>query len=589
MNHRPRLLTAIALILLASLACSLPGITLPFGAPRTPVATASPSPTPMPPLPPALVETDPALGEELRPGRAIRLFFDQPMDRASVEAAFRVDPELPGAVSWPDPSTLQLQPSQSPSLDTLYTITVGTTARSSAGLSPTSPLTATIRSAGPLKVAQVVPAPDTIEVDPGAGITVVFNRPVVPLQATGALPNPLALDPVVPGKGEWIDTGIYVFRADKGLPGGVRIAAKIASGLTDVSGIPLASDYSWSFVTSLPRLVSVDPAGDAQRVGLKSKVILTFNQAMDPASAERSFSLIAGSGSPVAGAFHWDPTQKGMTFEPRSPLEYATGYVVQLDSGARSANGAGLETPLQSAFQTVARPAILSTTPGNGGVSKPYAGVELHFTGPMDEASLVKALSVSPSADNFGSYWDDPLQLLSVYGNFIPRTEYTLSLSTAAIDPYGTALAAPFRMTFRMSDLPGNVDFTRGSDVFTLTPGPRPSIEVAATNVTEIRWRLYRISLTDFFAQQKSGNLYSNDPTPAGELIRQWSQAVAPSPNAAQTIRATLSEGTLATGVYLLMMSSPQSQRGVQARLLVVRQVELVLKGSSDHMLGLGG
>lgn len=585
MTHRPRSLPAFALILLASLACSLPGITLPFGPRGTPGATAGPSPTPMPPQPPTLVETDPAPGEELRPGSAIRLFFDQPMDGASVEAAFGIEPALPGALSWPDPSTLQLQPSQSPTLETLYTITIGTTARSSAGLSPSSPLTAALRSAGPLKVAQVVPAPDTIEVDPGASITVVFNRPVVPLQATGTLPNPLSLDPVVPGKGEWIDTGIYIFHPDKGLPGGVRVQAEIALGLTDVTGVPLPSSYSWSFVTSLPRLISVDPAGDAQRVGLKTKVALSFNQAMDTASVEDNFSLINSLGTQVIGAFAWDSAKKAMTFTPHSALDYASHFVIKLDPGARSANGAGLEAALQSAFETVARPAILSTTPVDGGVTRPYAGVQLQFTGPMDEASLVKALSVSPPVDNFGSYWNEPDRQLSIYGNFISRTEYTLRLSTVAIDPYGTALSSAFQMKFRLSDLPGNVDFMRGTDVFTLTPGPRPSIEVAATNVTEIRWRLYRLGLSDFFAQHRSGNLYASNPSPAGDLIRQWSQPVATPPNVAATIQATLSEGSLATGVYLLMMSSPQTQRGVQARLLVVRQVELVLKGSADHML----
>ena len=80
------------LLVALSLACSLPTIGEPTATPPapTPTTSATPRPTPTPqPLPPAIVENDPPLGSELPLAGPITLYFNQPMDRASVEAAFR--------------------------------------------------------------------------------------------------------------------------------------------------------------------------------------------------------------------------------------------------------------------------------------------------------------------------------------------------------------------------------------------------------------------------------------------------------------------------------------------------------------------
>ena len=63
------------------------------------------------------------------------------------------------------------------------------------------------------------PADGTAEVATDGVITVLFNRPAVPLAAIedqDNLPHPLTFVPPVRGEGEWLNTSIYVFTPQEG-------------------------------------------------------------------------------------------------------------------------------------------------------------------------------------------------------------------------------------------------------------------------------------------------------------------------------------------------------------------------------------
>ena len=103
---------------------------------------------------------------------------------------------------------------------------------------------------GYLSVSQVLPAPDSDELDPDTAVTVVFDRPVVPLTAINRqdeLPDPLTFVPPVRGEGEWLNTSIYLFRPEEGFLPATQYKARVAAGLTDTSGGILDEDYTWEF------------------------------------------------------------------------------------------------------------------------------------------------------------------------------------------------------------------------------------------------------------------------------------------------------------------------------------------------------
>src|SRR5262249_46209651 len=152
-------------------------------------------------------------------------------------------------------------------------------------------------------VSQVVPAPDSNQVEAQATITVAFSQPVVPLVNSadqGKLPQPLTISPAVDGKGEWVGTAIYVFHPTKALAGGTTYSVTVGSDLKDVNGSPLDKPYTWKFTTIAPQILDMQPA-QGQQVSLSQPIEIRFNQPMDPASTQAAFSLRnIANGSPVA-------------------------------------------------------------------------------------------------------------------------------------------------------------------------------------------------------------------------------------------------------------------------------------------------
>ena len=79
-------------------------------------------------------------------------------------------------------------------------------------------------------VAEVFPSPDSSEIATDAVITVIFNRPVVPLlsaEEMAGLPQPLSFFPEVAGSGEWINTSIYMFHPDDSWPVGATVIVMV--------------------------------------------------------------------------------------------------------------------------------------------------------------------------------------------------------------------------------------------------------------------------------------------------------------------------------------------------------------------------
>src|SRR3989338_4328806 len=224
-----KLWTALTLVVVASLACTC----------AVPSIFPTPTPTPLPPIAPTVAEYFPARGDELATDGLISVYFDAVMDQASAEAAFSIEPRVRGQFSWPDDRTLVFTPAQLLERASQYTVTVAGSARSAAGLALAEPVTFTAATVGFLEVTQVLPAPDTFGAEAQSVITVMFNRPVVPLTSLGdqaALPSPLTLEPRVEGQGEWLNTSIYVFRPSQPLVGGETYTGRIPAGLQDTTG-----------------------------------------------------------------------------------------------------------------------------------------------------------------------------------------------------------------------------------------------------------------------------------------------------------------------------------------------------------------
>ena len=287
-----------------SVATAAPAVSATAGTEPTakPSVAAKPTSKPLPPQPPRLVQRTPAPGEELAPSEAIVLRFDQAMDESSVNKAFIIEPKVPGKLSWDDPSTIRFVPQDSGfTRDSTYRISVDTTARSATNLPLARPVRILVQTVGYLQVTNVSPADKSTEVASNSVIRVFFNRPVVPLisiQAQKDLPQPLAIEPVVQGRGEWTNTSIYTFTPNQGLAPGTAYRVTVKAGLTDTTGGILQQDYTWSFTTDVPRVVSVFPENGTMYVAPQTGIKVTFSQPMQAGPTQQLFTLTPKGKSP---------------------------------------------------------------------------------------------------------------------------------------------------------------------------------------------------------------------------------------------------------------------------------------------------
>jgi uncharacterized protein YfaS (alpha-2-macroglobulin family) len=576
------------ILILISLACSLPTGLSPTAtvqpAMPKPTQTALP-PTPSAPLPPGLVESQPAPDVELPPASPITLYFNQAMDRQSVEGALTSQPVTKSDLTWQDDATLTLTPKTSLEPGSALTVSLNTSARSAQGLALPQPLNLTYRVAGYLQLAESLPKPDAGEVDPSSAVVAAFNRPVVPLGADPtSLPAAFTLDPPAQGNGQWLNTSTYIFYPDPALEGGKAYHVTIASDLKSVDGSPLETPETWGFTTASPRLVSLEPAAGSQAISLSAPITLTFNQPMDPSSVEANFSFTGPSG-PVSGQSTWNEAQTVLSFRPAALLERGAQYTVHLGEQAQASGGTPLGTTLQSSLQTVPQLTIQASQPAQGGVISPYDNIVLFFSAPIQQKDLLQRIAFDPQVPNLNNWWNPEDRSLHLYGDFAPDTAYTLTVSADLSDPWGGSLGAPYSLSLRSGHLDPNFTLTNGSEVMFLTPQDA-SFQAQATNLERLSLTSGSLPLSDFFTLLRpEGYDRRQNYQPAG--LRSWEQDLALTPDRSQPVDVFLSpdQHPLESGLYFMRLNFPQKNLFASPYLIEVSNIQLTFKISATDSL----
>ncbi len=583
---------AAIVLLLTAMACNLP-----FGLQGGPAVTPTPTPNlaELPPTAPRVVAQDPEPGEELPLDGSIDIYFDQPMNRQSVEGALRFEPALSVDLTWIDDQTLRITP-QAGQLERAarYTLTIGESAQAANGLTVEAPIEVRLQTVGFLVVSEVVPAPDASAVETDSVITVLFNRPVVPLvisEDMSTLPQPLRFEPDIPGEGEWLNTSIYVWHPSSALAGGQTYTATVEAGLTDQTGGVMAEPYSWQFTTLPPQVVDISPReSDTPRT---ATIQVEFNQPMDRATTEAAFSLVASGGraQPTAGSFTWSDEDRLLTFKPSALLEYGNLYNVTVAASARSASGGlTLGQDVAWTFSTVFSPAVIATEPANGEQrAEVWRGIRIAFSAPMDEDTLKEDLLVVEPAlpDDTTFYYSDYDYSWNINAWLEPSTDYTVTLLPGAADPYGTVIDQPYTFTFTTGPLDPEIQLNTQSIYGLYDANRTTQLFVLYRNVSRVDFKLARLSLDQFGQMIDSYDLFYNYVPPASSVLRTWSIESEGALNETTYTRVPVvsdTGGSLDPGIYMLFVSAPEVANDIRHYMLVVN-ANLTLKTSFDEAM----
>jgi len=129
-------------------------------------------------------------------------------------------------------------------------------------------------------------------------ITIVFNRPMVPLTTLSeqeSIELPIAISPETPGKFKWISTRNLQFIPETTLVPSSDYTVEVKSGLYSLDGLPIAP-VKHTFVTRPLRYEYVSN----EQIGYRSPIVIDFNQPVDLDRTKRQIEVTEQDGGGVS-------------------------------------------------------------------------------------------------------------------------------------------------------------------------------------------------------------------------------------------------------------------------------------------------
>ncbi len=547
--------------------------------------------------------------------QAVTILFNRRVDCQEAEAAFRWTPAINGDLTC-DEFSLTFSPRSEYQRETTYTFALMPPLQAKDGAILVDPYQVSYLTAGYLQAAEVLPSPDGGPVPTDSAITVVFDRPVVPLTAlmdAGDLPQPLKISPSVAGTGEWINSAIYEFKPAAPLESDSRYTAIIDEDLTAVDGAVLQRAYSWTFQTAAPSLVSIDPPPGTLDLVLDPILQLRFNQALDRGAIERAFYLRVlpdEGGADISGVFTWSDDGMGFAFAPEERLQldsvYEAGFSTESPPDLRFSNLPGGAWT----YNTVPPPAITATEPVDGAETADRGGFSLFFASMMNIETLPDRITIEPGPELSPRYYfSEWSKRYTVSFDAQPSTSYSIRIAPGMEDIYGNAISEALTFSYRTGP--------RSPELGLNVPGPigfynayraRTQLYLYHRGVRHVDLELSRVPLADFVGRLTQEEHY--DPAtgfePADDqVIRRWriesdtpenvtryellslSEEDFLKPNAEEDTGAGLLERAgLGPGVYFLEAQSPGLERFAwrNKHFLNIATTVLTVKQATDRL-----
>jgi len=385
---------------------------------------------------------------------------------------------------------------------------------------PTPSLPPWIASISPTRTAQTL-----------AQIRVIFAKAVTPVEAlSGKGPRDVldrvSIEPNLAGHFVVLTPRMIGFVADRALPVGTRVRVTLAAGLHDLAGDALQQDLAWTFetqaltFTSLPQLTGGDDEATPAPVGLRPKLQVTSNAAVDAPSLAAHAELEGTDGSttgvsavleatPSPGPGDnaqelYDPSLNDWVYDlrPEQELRRGTTYQLAIAPGVEPLYG-NLATTKRflGDLRTYGALAIVPTpvpSPNSGGR---FADGDpaIAFSNPLDPKSVASAVSISPApatvktlasiSDQSNTIAIDPYAL-------DPDKTYVATVAASVKDVFGQTLGQQRRVTVHTSDFAPGAWAPSGWQASVIPAGASVELNFYATNLPGDSYRASYARLT---------------------------------------------------------------------------------------------
>src|ERR1700730_2970117 len=419
--------------------------------------------------PPTVVSTVPANGAAaVAVNTTISATFSQAMNAASInEATFTVTgpgaTPVAGVVTYAG-TTATFTPTVTLATSILYTATITTGAKDLTGAPLAANFVRTFTTAGPPTVVSTVPVNGATAVAVNTKISATFSEAMNPATinaATFTVTGPGATP--VAGAVSYAGT-TATFTPTAALANGTLFTATITTGAKNAAGAALAANFAWIFTTtSTPTVTSTVHANGATNVPLNQKITATFSGPMIGSTiiAAGTFTVaVAGGGAAVAGTVTYDAPSNTATFAPTAALAASTQYTATVTTAAHSVQGSALASNYIWSFTTgvaanASAPFVTSTDPASAAINVPLnQRIAATFSTFIDPATISATGSFTVAVAGGGAAVPGTVSyagrtaIFTPTANLATSTQYTATITTAAKDLTGVAMAANFVWSF---------------------------------------------------------------------------------------------------------------------------------------------
>jgi hypothetical protein len=257
-------------------------------------------------------------------------------------------------------------------------------------------------------------------------------------------------------------TGVTaVFSPLSNLAPNTTYTASINTGVKDLGGNSIVSDYFWSFTTGAsvdlipPTVTATDPINTATGVPLNKKIAATFSESMNPSSISITSFLLTNGSTPITGTVTYSGNIG--VFTPSANLVASTLYTATITTIAKDLAGNPLATNYIWTFTTGATidtvpPTVILTDPLDKAtgvaINKKIAATFSESMDPLSISTLSFTLKngTTPVAGNV-TYLNN-VATFSPLSNLLQNTLYTATISTLSKDLAGNALVNDYVWTF---------------------------------------------------------------------------------------------------------------------------------------------
>jgi len=213
----------------------------------------------------------------------------------------------------------------------------------------------------PPQVTATYPTANATDVYPYFPLTATFSKR---LDETTVTTETFTLEdadgPVAGAVSYDAGTRTAAFAPTAALDAQTRYTATLTTGLKETHGIAMAADYSWSFTTgdadtTPPTITGHAPAPNAADVPLSANVVVTFSEALDPATLTGNFTLTGPYGA-VPAAVTYNPATFAMTLNPSANLLPTARYTATVAAAVADWAGNTLGADSVWSFETAVEP-----------------------------------------------------------------------------------------------------------------------------------------------------------------------------------------------------------------------------------------